>query len=280
MTHRLDGRVAVIFGGGQIPGETVGNGRASAQLLAEHGAAIVAADIDLAGAEETLERVREIGGEGLALRCDVLCEDDIVNVMDATVERFGGFDIVYNNVGVSPGDGPVAQLELETWDFIMNANVRSMMLATKHAAPHLAERGGGVIINMSSMMSIAADAAVYSEGVADGQEPGSLAYRVSKTAVNSLTESTALSLAPHNIRVNAILPGLMDTPSGIETLAADRSIDRDVLRAERDAKVPLGRRQGTSQDVANAVLFLVSDEARFITGALLPVDGGQLLRIG
>ena len=157
-------------------------------------------------------------------------------------------------------------LKEEVWDQIFDVNLKSMYLTCKHALPLMREQRSGSIINISSIASICS--------------VGMLAYKTSKAGVNALTHSVALGNAKYGIRVNAILPGLMETPMAIEGNVQSRKLDRETVIQERDAQVPLGRKMGTGWDVAQAALFLASDEARFITGVLLPVDGGQSARIG
>jgi NAD(P)-dependent dehydrogenase (short-subunit alcohol dehydrogenase family) len=161
----------------------------------------------------------------------------------------------------------VLRIEEEVWDRILAVNMKSVVLPCKHVIPVMRQQQSGAIVNISSI------AAVCSIG-------GLLAYKTSKAGVNAITHQLALSNAKHGIRVNAIMPGLMDTPMAIEGISRARNMPKDQLRKERDAQVPLGAKMGTGWDIAQAALFLVSDEARFITGVILPVDGGQSARIG
>ena len=154
----------------------------------------------------------------------------------------------------------------EAWDRIVGVNMKSVFLMCKHVLPIMREQGGGVITNISSVAATCAT--------------GIIAYKTSKAGVNAFTHSLAMGNAKHGIRANAILPGLMNTPMAIENISKARGIDREQLIAARDSQVPLGKKMGTAWDVAYAALFLASDEARFITGVLLPVDGGQSARIG
>lgn len=270
---RLDGRCAVVFGGGQIDGETIGNGRATAVAFAREGASVVVADIDVPSAEATVALIEDAGGTAVAVRCDVTSEDDCADVIAAAVDRFGGIDIVFNNVGHGFNDGAITSIDQAAWSEMMDVNLKSMFLTSKHAIPVMRERGG-VIINMSSMISTVSDSYAYVIGD-DLEASAAAAYKVSKAGVNALTESMAATYAPDGIRVNAILPGFLDTPTAIESISDEREIDREALRAERAARVPLKGGQGSAWDVASAAVFLASDEAKFITGALLPVDGGH-----
>jgi len=262
---RLADKVAVVVGAGQTPGETMGNGRATALRFAEEGARVLLVDRNEASAEETLAMVRERGGEGSVCTADITREADAERIVATCRERYGVLDVLHNNVGIGTGDrGPTSMTE-EVWDRIFATNLKGIMFVCKHALPVMREQGRGVIINISSVAAVCA--------------VGIVAYKSSKAALNAYTHSLATGNARYGIRANVIMPGLMNTPMAIEGyVAAGR--DRGELVAARDAQVPLGRRMGDARDVANAALFLASDEARFITGACLPVDGGQSARIG
>lgn len=179
---------------------------------------------------------------------------------------FGPPSILHNNVGIGTGDRKVTDLDREVWDRIFDVNVTGMYLTCKHVIPVMQANGGGAIVNISSVAAIAAAPMA--------------AYKSSKAAVNALTQQLAMANARHGIRVNAIMPGLMDTPMAIGGHSSALGIEPDELRAKRDARVPLGGRQGTGWDTAYAALYLVSDEAKFVTGVVLPVDGGQSARVG
>lgn len=278
MAGRLQDRVALIAGGGQIPGATIGNGRASAIMFAREGAKLAIADKDMASAKDTVRMVADEGGEAFAVEGNVTDESDCLRLAEETLKHFGRIDILQNNVGVSTGDSGPTEIAAEAWRFLLDVNLTGMLLTAKHVLPVMQKQRSGVITNISSMLSVTSDSNV--KGSAIDESHGQVAYRVSKTGVNSLTESLAMSQAPYGIRVNAILPGLMQTPTAIEMLMAETGASREELNRVRDAQVPLGGKQGTAWDVANAALFLASDEARFITGALLPVDGGQSQRRG
>ena len=280
MTKRLLDKSALIVGGGQIPGETIGNGRATALTFAREGARLAIADVNLEAAEETVRLVREAGGDGFALQGDVTAEDDCARFARETLKAFGQISILHNNVGIGHGDSGPTRITAAAWRSILDVNLTGMLLMAKHVLPTMREQKSGAIVNVSSMISICSDTTVVASAVDQDDGEGQVAYKVSKAGVNSLTQSLAMSNAVHGIRVNAILPGLMDTPNAIEAAAKAGGISRDELRRIRDRQVPLGGRQGTAWDVANAALFLCSEEARFVTGALLPVDGGQSLRIG
>ena len=261
MAGRVEGKVAIVFGGGQTPGETIGNGRATAILLAREGATVVAVDRDLASAEETVNMIAESGGKAAAVGADVLHEHQVRGAVEETVRMFGRIDILHNNIGASLalGDAVATDLEAEAWDRLVAVNLRGMWFACKHAIPVMREQAGGSIVNISSM----AVRAPYPY----------LGYKATKAGVVALTENIAAANARYNIRANVILPGLMNTPMAIESRVA-AGTPREQVIAERDRQVPLGRKMGTGWDVAYAALFLHSDEAKFITGVSLPVDGG------
>ncbi len=265
MAGRLEGKAAIIVGAGQTAGATIGNGRATALRFAQEGASVFLVDRRLDSAEDTLAMVKDEGGDGSAHEADVTSERACAEMIEACVRRFGRVDILHNNVGIGAGDRGPASITEEAWDRIHTTNLKSVMLACKHVLPVMRAQRAGVITNISSI------AAVCSVGL--------IAYKTSKAALNAYTQSLAIGNAEYNVRANVIMPGLMNTPMAIEGyVAAGR--DREQLISQRDAQVPLGHRMGTGWDVANAALFLASDEARFITGVCLPVDGGQSARIG
>lgn len=265
---RLQDRVAMVVGAGQSPGETMGNGRATAIVFAREGAKVVAVDRDLASAEETVAMIHEKGGAAIAVAADVKDEAAVKAAVDATMAEHGRIDILHNNVGISiaGGDAEVTDITVEAFDHCVAVNLRGMVLACKHALPPMREQGSGVIINISSLAAWSAYPLV--------------AYKTTKAAVVALTDQLAIRNARHGIRANVILPGLMDTPMAVDTRVAALGKSREEIAAGRDAKVPLGRKMGTGWDIANAALFLASDEASFITGASLPVDGGTSVSLG
>jgi len=266
MGERLGGKVAVVVGGGQTPGATIGNGRATAIVYAREGAKVLVVDRDAASASETVAMIRAESGEAAAHSADVTDRESCASIVDAAADNYGGIDVLHNNVGIGTGDQPATRVEEDAWQQIFDVNLTAMWRTCKLVIPVMRARGGGSIVNISSIASICST--------------NTAAYQVSKAGVNTLTQHLAMGQARHGIRVNAVLPGLMNTPMAIEGISAARGIDREELIAQRDAQVPLGRAMGTAWDVALASLFLASDEARFVTGVLLPVDGGQSVRRG
>jgi NAD(P)-dependent dehydrogenase (short-subunit alcohol dehydrogenase family) len=266
MGDRLKGKIAIVMGGGQTPGETIGNGRASAILYAREGAKVLVVDRRLDSAEDTCQMIVQEGGTAAAFAADAIKSDDCQKMAEACVQRFGRIDILHNNVGIGDNDGGLNQLTEEAWDRILAVNMKSVIMPCKHVIPIMRGQRSGAILNISSI------AAVCNVGI--------LAYKTSKAGVNAITNQLALSNAKYGIRVNCIMPGLMDTPMAIEGISKARGISKEKLRAERDAQVPLSAKMGTGWDIAHAALFLNSDEAKFITGVILPVDGGQSARIG
>lgn len=263
---RLDNKVAIVTGAGQTPGETIGNGRATALLFAREGAKVLLTDRNLQSAEETARMITDEGGDCRAFEMDVSSEADCEAMVKACVDTYGRIDILHNNVGIGFRDSSVTRLEAENWDRIMDVNLKSMYLTCKHTIPVMRGQGGGSIVNISSVAAIAST--------------GMLAYKASKMGILALTQHIANGNAGHNIRCNCIMPGLMNTPMAIEGYSQMQGRSREDVIASRDRMVPLNAKMGTAWDVAYAALFLASDEARFITGVNLPVDGGQSARVG
>jgi NAD(P)-dependent dehydrogenase (short-subunit alcohol dehydrogenase family) len=263
---RLQDKVAIVVGAGQTPGDEIGNGRATALLFAREGARVLVVDRDEDSAAETRRSIEEEGGVARLARADITHEGDCQRAVEACLREFGRVDVLHNNVGIGTGDRGPASLSEEAFDHIMDVNLKGPWLMVKHALPAMREQKSGSIINISSIAAVCAS--------------GLFAYKVSKAALNAMTHCLATGNARHNIRVNAIMPGLMNTPMAIESIASARNIDKQALIAARDEQVPLGGKMGSAWDVAHAALFLASEEARFITGVILPVDGGQSARIG
>lgn len=266
MAGRLAGKTAIVVGAGQTPGETIGNGRAIAQLFAREGAQVLCVDRDAARAAETAVLITDEGGAAFALAADIRKPDAAAAIIEAGRARWGRVDILVNNVGIGGGDGPAHVLEEAAFDRILDVNLKGMWRTIKAAIPVMRDQGAGSIVNISSLA-----------GIAGGIQ---LAYEVSKAAVNRMTASVAQANAGKGIRCNAIAPGLMDTPMAVSGIAQATGQTTDAVRAARDKRVPLGGKMGSGWDTAYAALFLASDEARFITGIVLPVDGGMSSRIG
>ncbi len=266
MSGRLEGRVAIVTGAGQTAGETIGNGRATTLAFAREGALVLAVDRRLDSAEETAEMVQAAGGVCEPLAADITSEEACASIAAACQERFGRIDVLHNNVGIGAGDAGPTSLTEENWHHIMDVNLTGPWLVCKHVLPLMRTQESGVITNISSVAAIASTPM--------------LAYKVSKAGLNALTQALAGSSARYGIRVNAIMPGLIDTPMAIEGFAASTGRSREEVRAGRAKQVPLQRAQGSAWDIANAAVFLASDEARYITGVLLPVDGGLHIKVG
>lgn len=259
MTGRLAGKVALVFGAGSC-GPGWGNGKAAAVLFAREGARVVAVDVDRAAAEETASLIAGEGGTGLADVADVTREDAVTAVVARAQARFGAIDVLHNNVGVAVM-GDAVELPLEIWRRALDLNVTGAFLACKHVLPGMLAAGRGSIVNVSSTASLQINDYPYP------------AYQAAKAALNQLTRAIAVRHARAGIRANAVLPGVMDTPL-VERQIAGQFADAAAMRAARDASCPMGR-MGDAWDVARAALFLASDEAAYITGVCLPVDGGK-----
>ena len=250
-SRRLEGKVAIVTGAGSSsPG--VGNGRATAILFAREGAKVLLVDVVEERAEETLSLIREDGGEASVFRADVIRADHCQRMVEAAVERYDRLDILDNNVGIIRR-GSVIEVSEEDWDVVMEVNVKSIVLASRYAIPKMSESGGGSIINISSIGGMRAT-------------HRSTPYGASKAAIIGLTFSMAADHGQDNIRVNCIAPGLVYTPMVAPNM-------NDDLRRQRREAAPLGS-EGTAWDVAWAAVYLASEEARWVTGTVIPVDAG------
>ena len=263
---RLKDKKAIVVGAGQTPGETTGNGRAAAIRFAQEGASVLLVDKRIESAEETALIITKEGGEASVLGADITIEDNCRAIASTCLQRYGRIDILHNNVGMSEGDGSILDLSEKNWLRLLDVNLKGVFLTCKHVLPIMRGQRSGVIINISSTASLCT------------RRP--LAYRTAKAGLNAMTQTLALENAEYGVRVNAILPGLMDTPMAIERRARERGVDRQAIRREREAQVPLCHKMGTAWDVAAAAVFLASDEASYITGVLFPVDGGLSVKIG
>jgi NAD(P)-dependent dehydrogenase (short-subunit alcohol dehydrogenase family) len=251
---RLAGKVAIVTGAGSRA-EGIGNGRATAVVFAREGARVLCVDQSKDAAEATRAMIAGEGGEAAVFAADVTRSGDCRGMVEEAVRRWGRLDILDNNVGIG-GRATVVEVEEGDWDHMMRVNVTSMMLASKHAIPAMAKGGGGAIVNISSISAL--------------RPRGLTPYTVSKGAVIALTRAMAVDHAAQGIRVNCIAPGPVYTPM---VYAAGMSPE---LRDQRRRASPLGI-EGTGWDIALAALFLASDEARYVTGVVLPVDGGVTL---
>lgn len=282
---RLDGRVCCVIGAGQQAGDTVGNGRAVALIFAREGARLFLVDFDEASLRETARLCQELSGREDDVKVLVKAvgsEEAGKAVADGCVATFGRIDVLHNNVGIASGDAGSTEITEEVYNRIMGVNLGGFIWPTKHALQHMRRQQSGCVINISSIGS------VLTLPAGGG---GGMAYKASKAAMNHLTVNMAMENAKFGVRVNGILPGLMDTPLSIErraeALAAhgkDIEVARREVREARNKQVPLhtggAPAMGSGWDVATAALFLVSDDAKFVTGALLAVDGGQCTFMG
>ena len=242
-----------------ITGAASGIGRATALLLAREGAAVAVVDVDETGGQAVAQQIRDEGGQAIFLRCDVTRADDCRHAVQRTVERLGGLDILFNNAGIIRRADVVDTTE-EEWDRVMAVNVKSIFLLSKYAIPVMAQAGGGAIVNTSSGW-----------GLVGGRN--AVSYCASKGAVVNMTRAMALDHGPQNIRVNCICPGDTDTP--MLRNEARQLGEPDAVFLADAADRPL-QRIGKPEDIARAVLYLVSDDASFVTGTALVVDGGGL----
>jgi NAD(P)-dependent dehydrogenase (short-subunit alcohol dehydrogenase family) len=254
MPRRLQDKIAVVFGAGSV-GPGWGNGKATATLFAREGAHLVCVDFNPDAASETVDIIRGEGGSASAAICDVTNSDQIKKVVEDVVAKHGKIDVLHNNVGHATMGGPIELTEPE-WHNTIDLNITGCFLTCKHVLPHMLERRSGAIVNVSSIAAIA--------------------YYAAKAAVNNFTMGVALQYARDGIRANAVMPGLMNTPLIHQQISRQYTNAEDMVRS-RDAACPMGR-MGTAWDVAHAALFLASDEAAYITGISLPVDGGLTCR--
>ncbi|MCH8184598.1 MAG: SDR family oxidoreductase [Chloroflexi bacterium] len=253
---RLDGKVAIVSGAGTYGGEGVGNGAATAILMAREGARVVLVDAVLEWAEATRVRIEAEGGAAISVVADVTKPEDCGRAADAAVERYGALHVLHNNVG-GGGHGNVLEATDDDWQRSAAVNLMSAVHMSRYSIPHMKSTGGGAIVNVSSVTALRPK-----------RESSSVLYTVNKAAIVGLTQAMALDHAADNIRVNCIMPGLMWTPRVAHGASH--------MRETREASTPLPL-EGEGWDIAWAAVYLASDEARFVTGAVIPVDGGFLL---
>jgi NAD(P)-dependent dehydrogenase (short-subunit alcohol dehydrogenase family) len=266
--ERLKGKTAMVVGAGSI-GPGWGKGKATAVTFAREGAQVFCVDRNQAAAQETVDIITSEGGAAAAFTADAASASDVEATVAACLEAYGRIDVLDNNVGIAEM-GNVVDVSEASWDHVFNVNLKSAFLAMKHVIPVMARQGGGSIINISSIASIRHLGISY------------VTYATTKAAMNQMTRTTAVEYAPKNIRVNAVLPGLMKTPMVEHSagLAASYAAgDVEAMWRARDAQVPMGH-MGDAWDVANAALYLASDESRYVTGIELVVDGGITLKAG
>jgi NAD(P)-dependent dehydrogenase (short-subunit alcohol dehydrogenase family) len=266
---RLEGKVAIVIGAGQSPGESMGNGRATTIRFIQEGASVLAVDRDKQSARESLEKAGAAGSKSAAFEADVTDTQSLKEAVDAAVAKWGRIDILHYNVGVSvmAGQQELDQITDEVFDRVHAINLRGAVMAAKFVEPVMREQLSGSVINVASITAIETLTPL-------------VAYRTSKAGMVAFTQQFSMRNAEYGIRANVILPGLMETSMAVETRMRLSGRSREEIVAERNQKVPLRKRGGTGWDVANAALFLASDEADFITGVSLPVDGGTLMKIG
>jgi NAD(P)-dependent dehydrogenase (short-subunit alcohol dehydrogenase family) len=261
---RLQDKVALIFGAGCV-GTGWGNGRATAVVFGREGARVIAVDKSPDAAEGTAAIIRKEGFECFPITCDVLVADQVKRTVNSCVHQFGRIDVLHNNVGFGSIGGPVETTETD-WDRGLNLNLRGVFLTTKYVLPIMEAQRSGVIINISSIASMRWLGTPY------------VAYAAAKAAVNQFTTVVALQYARKGIRANTVAPGMIDTPL-VRAELSDAGADLDTVLAKRDALSPTGK-MGTPWDVAYASLFLASNEASYINGVVLPVDGGMTSQVG
>ena len=264
---RLEGKTAIVVGAGSI-GPGWGNGKATAVTFAREGAQVLCVDRNAAAAAETVEIIAGEGGRATSFAADASRADDIVAMVAFCQNSYGRIDVLDNNVGIAE-TGSVVDVAEADWDRVFAVNLKSAYLAMKHVIPVMVAQGGGSIVNISSIASIRHLGVSY------------VSYAASKAAMNQMTRATAVEFAARKVRVNAILPGLMKTPMVEHSAGLAASYakgDVEAMWRARDAQVPMGH-MGEAWDVANAALFLASDESKYVTGIELVVDGGITLKV-
>lgn len=263
MARRVEDKAILIIGGGS-PAEGLNNGKAAALVYAREGGRLAIADRDLAAAERTCAALAAEGFEAIALEADVTSSDSLARCCAETKAALGRIDVLHNNVGIATTGGPVETTE-ESWNQVIAVNQTGVFLTCKHAIPVMLEQGGGAIVNISSAAALRWIGFPYA------------AYTTTKAAVLALTQNIAMQYAGQGIRANCVLPGLLDTPMIRGPLTASYGADVDAMLAKRNAQSPTGK-MGDAWDTAYAALFLASDEARYVTGTQILVDGGLCQR--
>lgn len=259
MTDRLKGKTAVVLGAGCIDGGW-GNGNATAVTFAREGANVICVDINEDAAAKTAELVRMEGRKALHVAADVANFEQVSHAVALGVESFGRIDILHNNVGIG-GQGGAVELSEQDWDRAYAVNVKGAFLACKAVIPQMQRQGGGAIVHVSSIASVAWTGHAL------------LAYQTSKAALNQLTRMVAVQHAAQGIRCNCVMPGLIDSPRIYKSVIKLFDGDAEKMRESRAQAVPM-KRMGQVWDVANAAVFFASDESGYVTGVVMPVDGG------
>ncbi len=257
---RLAGKVAIVVGAGSI-GRDISNGAACAVTFAREGASVLCADRDLAAAQATVQCIHDSGGQGEAFLADVRSAEQIEAMVAHCIARHGRIDVLHHNVGIEEF-GELTEVTEASWDRVHAVNLKGPMLTSRAVVPHMVRQGGGSIVHISSIASRKWSPMQF------------LSYSTSKAALNHMARVVARQYAPHGVRCNVVLPGLIDTPHAAALYADEAAAEQG--RAARNARCPMGR-QGTAWDVANAALFLASDESSYVTGLELVVDGGLSL---
>jgi NAD(P)-dependent dehydrogenase (short-subunit alcohol dehydrogenase family) len=255
----LDHKAAVVTGGAS------GIGRATALLFAQAGARVAIFDLDETGGQQTVEEIQTNGGGAIFVRTDVSVAQDVESAVKRTVAEFGRLDVIFNGAGLSGrkwGDGPTADCTEEAWDRVLAINLKSVFLGCKYAIREMLKAGGGAIVNLSSVLGL----------VGGDEDFATHAYAASKGGIISLTRSIAAYYAPQQIRANVICPGLIATPM------SQRAQANEAIRARLRELQPLTGDFGQPGDVAQAALYLASEQAKFVTGAVLTVDGGWTVK--
>jgi NAD(P)-dependent dehydrogenase (short-subunit alcohol dehydrogenase family) len=262
---QLADKVALIAGAGQTQGEGIGNGRATALAFAREGAKLMLASRSAASLQETLDMVLAEGGEAEMITADLTSMADCEAMVQATLDRFGRVDVLHNNAAVGSHEGDTINIDPEEWRQVMDINLNGAVFASKAVLPAMRVQGGGCITHVGSIAAVA----MYPI----------LAYKASKAALNEFSRWLAFENAKHNIRCNVLQLGLMDTPLAIEGYHKASGTDREVLRKQRSGTVPM-QRMGTAWEAASVAVFLASDAASYVSGAVLPVDGALTTKIG
>lgn len=263
MKKRMEGKVVIVTGAGSV-GDGWGNGKAAAVLYAREGAHVLAVDLNENAARDTQQIISDEGGICHSVVGDVTEVKDIETIVSTCLDKFGRIDVLHNNVGIAQVGGCV-ETNIDSWNRIININQTSIFLISKCILPHMERQNGGSIVNIASIAGLRWLGFPY------------VGYSASKAAVMSITKDIAMQYASKGIRANCVLPGFMDTPMIREPLKSSYGGDVDTMRKKRDAQCPM-QTMGDAWDVAYASLFLASDEAKYITGVDLIVDGGLTLK--